>query len=70
MKIIFWINEFFLFSSQDETKVRIIWRKMAFHPGMKVSFRGQLAGMKFHPRMKYLKAHSKVWDNFWQLKAH
>ena len=24
-----------------------------FHHGMKVSTRGQLAEMKFHPRMKY-----------------
>ena len=31
----------------DETKVTIIWRKMMFHPGMKVSTRGQLAGMKY-----------------------
>ena len=32
----------------------IIWRKMMYHPGMKVSTRGQLAGMKFHLRMIYL----------------
>ena len=39
----------FLFSSQDETKVTIIWRKMMFHLGIKVSSRVQLAGMEFHP---------------------
>ena len=43
----------FLFSSWDETKLTIIWRKIMFHHGMKVSTRGQLAEMKFHPRMKY-----------------
>ena len=43
-----------LFSPVDETNVRIIWRKMISHPGMKVSTRGQLAGMQFHPEMKYL----------------
>ena len=44
----------FLFSSLDETKVTIMWRKMMFHPGKKVSTRGQQTGIKFHPGMKYL----------------
>ena len=52
-KIIFWINGFF-FLIPGETKVTIIWRKMMFHPGIKFSTRGQLTGMKFYPRMKYL----------------
>ena len=43
-----------LFSSRDETKVTILWRTMMFHLGIKVLTRGQLAGMKFHPGMKYL----------------
>ena len=37
----------FLFSPQDETKATIIWIKMMFHTGMKVSTRAQLAGMKY-----------------------
>ena len=49
------LNEWnFLFLSGNETKVTIIWRKIMFHPGMKVSTRGQLAGMKFHLGTKYL----------------
>ena len=37
----------FLFSPEVEIKVTIIWRKMMFHTGMKVSTRAQLAGMKY-----------------------
>ena len=44
----------FLFSSWDQTKVTITWRKMMFNPGMKVSTWGQLVGIKFHPGAKYL----------------
>ena len=44
----------FLVFSRNETEVTIIWGKMMFHPGMKVSTPGQLAGMKFRPGTKYL----------------
>ena len=37
----------FLFSYRDETKVTIIWRKLMFHPGMKISTPGQLVRMKY-----------------------
>ena len=41
----YFLIKWIFLSSWDETKVKIIWRKMMFHPRMKVSTRGQLAGM-------------------------
>ena len=54
MKIIFWINGIFCFNSRIKLKLRDYMEKNDVSSWDESLTRGQLAGMKFHPRMKYL----------------